>query len=124
MEMTSALTALSALAHERRLEIFRLLVGAGPAGCAAGEISDALGLAPATLSFHLKELATAGLVRARPDSRFIYYSASYERMADLLAYLTEHCCQGMPEKCLATIGDAVEQCCPPARSRKPARRTS
>ncbi len=124
MEMNAALSALSALAHERRLQIFRLLVGAGPEGCAAGEIGEELGLAPATLSFHLKELANAGLVRARPDARFIYYSAAYEQMADLLAYLTEHCCQGMPEKCLTTIGNAVEQCCPPSRSRKPARRTS
>lgn len=115
MEMTEAVRALAALSHPRRLEVFRMLVQAGPEGCAAGDIGGRLDLAPATLSFHLKELAGAGLIAARPEARFIYYSASYESMAALIAYLTENCCRGMPEQCLATIGNAVQQCCSPPR---------
>ncbi|HEX3097999.1 MAG TPA: metalloregulator ArsR/SmtB family transcription factor [Usitatibacter sp.] len=92
MDSSSAVAALSALAQESRLLIYRLLVQAGPTGLAVGEIGASLRIAPATLSFHLKELSHAGLVGTRQEGRYIYYSASYERMNRLLAYLTENCC--------------------------------
>jgi DNA-binding transcriptional ArsR family regulator len=93
MKKTEVLAALAALAQESRLDVFRLLVRAGPEGRAANEIAGSLGLAPATLSFHLKELTRAGLIVPRPESRFIYYSANYDHMNGLLGYLTENCCQ-------------------------------
>jgi DNA-binding transcriptional ArsR family regulator len=74
--------------------VFRLLVQAGPAGRAAGTIGDELGIPPATLSFHLAQLAGAGLVRPRQDGRFIYYSADFEAMNALVGFLTENCCGG------------------------------
>jgi ArsR family transcriptional regulator len=94
MESKNALSALTGLAHETRLAIFRLLVTAGPAGLAPGELGARLVLAPATLSFHLKELRHAGLVGSRRDGRNLYYTADYAVMNSLLAYLTENCCQG------------------------------
>jgi DNA-binding transcriptional ArsR family regulator len=84
--------ALAALAQESRLAVYRLLVKRGPEGYPAGEIADRLGIPGPTLSFHLKELAHAGLVKARKESRFIYYAANFERMTALLSYLTENCC--------------------------------
>lgn len=89
-----AIRSLSALAQESRLSIFRLLVQAGPAGMAAGSIGEKLDLPPATLSFHLAGLARAGLVRSRQEGRFVVYSADFEGMGRLLAYLTEDCCGG------------------------------
>lgn len=94
MKAAQAVRALGALAQATRLDIFRLLVKAGPAGLAAGRIGGTLEVAPATLSFHLKELAQAGLVEARQENRFIYYSADFGRMNDLLAFLTQNCCEG------------------------------
>jgi ArsR family transcriptional regulator len=94
METKSALTALTGLAQETRLEIFRELVEQGPEGLAAGALAERLGLANATLSFHLKELTHAQLVNARQAGRFIYYSANFTTMTDLVAYLTENCCRG------------------------------
>ena len=96
MEIKSAVQLLASIAQEARLEIFRLLVQAGPEGVAAGVIGARLAIPSSTLSFHLKELTNAGLVHARPQSRFIYYSANYEAMNALLAYLTENCCAGQP----------------------------
>ena len=93
VETTNALTALSALSQEHRLAIFRLLVEQGPEGLPAGRIGERLQLAPATLSFHLKELSHAGLVAARQNGRFIYYRADYAAMNGLVAYLTENCCR-------------------------------
>jgi DNA-binding transcriptional ArsR family regulator len=93
METTTALSALSALSQEHRLAIFRLLVEQGPEGLPAGMIGERLQLAPATLSFHLKELSHAGLVAARQNGRFIYYRADYTAMNGLVAYLTENCCR-------------------------------
>ena len=87
-----AIQALSALAQTTRLAIFRLLVKAGPEGLAAGAIGEKLGLAPATLSFHLAGLTRAGLARGRQDGRFILYSADFQNMTRLVAYLTENCC--------------------------------
>ncbi len=92
METKQAVTALAALAQDTRLAVYRLLVQQGPSGLAAGEIAGRVGIAPATLSFHLKELAHAGLVTSRQDGRFIYYAASFEAMNALVAFLTENCC--------------------------------
>jgi ArsR family transcriptional regulator len=86
--------ALSALAHESRLAIFRTLVVAGPDGMPAGEIGQQLRLAPSSLSFHLKDLSHADLVRARQEGRFIYYSANFDAMNGLVGFLTENCCAG------------------------------
>jgi ArsR family transcriptional regulator len=94
MEVGQAVGKLAALAQETRLKIFRLLVEAGDEGLNAGAIAEALDLAPATLSFHVAHLKRAGLVDARQESRFIYYSVSYGAMDDLIAYLTHNCCQG------------------------------
>ena len=95
-----------------------LLARAGPEGLAAGAIGERLAVSPATLSFHLKELARAGLVTPRNAARFIYYSANFERMATLMTYLTQHCCQGMPSECLSTVEAALAGCCPPATLRR------
>ena len=92
MEPTHAVTALAALAQETRLAIFRLLVEAGPTGLAVGEIGASVKAAPATLSFHLKELVNAGLLSSRQDGRYIFYSANYPEMNALIAFLTENCC--------------------------------
>lgn len=94
MEIYEAVKALSSLAHETRLEVFRLLVQAGSNGLSVGQINEAVQVASPTLSFHLKELAQAGLVSSRPEGRFVYYQANYASMDELLAYLTENCCQG------------------------------
>ena len=96
MENTSIVTALSAIAQESRLTIFRILVQAGPAGMAAGKISTASGIAPSSLSFHLKELAHAQMVIAKQEGRFVYYSANFATMNTVIAYLTENCCGGNP----------------------------
>jgi DNA-binding transcriptional ArsR family regulator len=120
MEATQAVQALSALAQESRLAIFRLLVQAGPAGLAAGAIGEKLDLAPATLSFHLAGLTRAGLAQSRQDGRFVIYSASFENMNGLLAFLTENCCGGAacaPAACQSetTKGNEDET---PARTRR------
>ena len=113
MELKDAVTALSALAQGTRLSIFRLLVAAGPEGASVGSIGQALKVPGATLSFHLKELARAGLVSLRQEKRFIYYAVDFGRMADLMTFLTEHCCQGMPKECLTVVETALGSCCPP-----------
>ena len=94
MESRDAVDALSALAHDTRLRIFRLLVEAGPEGRAAGSIGETLDLPPATLSFHLSHLARAGLARSRQEGRFVIYSADFESMNELVGFLTENCCGG------------------------------
>ena len=92
METSDTVRALAALAQETRLSIYRLLVEAGPTGLAAGEIAASVGVSPTNLSFHLKELANAGLARSRQDGRYVFYSANYAHMNALIAYLTENCC--------------------------------
>jgi DNA-binding transcriptional ArsR family regulator len=96
MKTTDAVKALGALAQETRLSIFRLLIEHGPQGLTAGKIAEALDILPATLSFHLKELSAAGLLAARTESRFIYYSARFDRMNELVSFLTANCCGGNP----------------------------
>ena len=90
-----AARALSALGHETRLAIFRVLVQAGPEGLAAGDIGRMLDLAPNALSFHLKDLTHAGLTESRQSGRYVIYSAIYPAMAGLIDYLTENCCGGV-----------------------------
>lgn len=89
-----AVDKLAALAQETRLRIFRLLVEAGAEGLNATGIAEALDIPPATLSFHVAHLARAELVHARQESRFIFYSANYSAMDDLISYLAQNCCQG------------------------------
>lgn len=114
METTQAIDALAALAQRSRLSIFRLLIEAGPEGLAAGVIGDRLELPPATLSFHLAHLARAGLVQSRQDGRFVIYSADFENMNALVAYLTENCCSG--------AGCAPAACRPASPTRAASRR--
>jgi ArsR family transcriptional regulator len=104
MEEKAALSALAALAHETRLEVFRLLVTQGPSGLPAGEIGERLGVVASTLSFHLKELDRAGLVRSWRRQRQVFYAADYAGTRELLTFLTRDCCQGHPEIC----GDLAE----------------
>jgi ArsR family transcriptional regulator, arsenate/arsenite/antimonite-responsive transcriptional repressor len=96
MEKAAAVTALSALAQDNRLDVFRLLVQAGPDGMAAGEVAARLSLAPNTLTFHFDRLRIAGLITVRRDGRSMIYSARYGTMNALLAFLTANCCQGAP----------------------------
>src|SRR6266496_6362226 len=100
MEKTDAVAALSALAQYNRLDVFRLLVRAGPEGIAAGEIAEALDLPPNTLTFHFDRLRMAGLVTVRRDGRSMIYAARFETMNALLGYLTENCCQGRAGQCV------------------------
>jgi DNA-binding transcriptional ArsR family regulator len=99
MEMETAIRRLSALAQDSRLQIFRLLVQAGPNGLAAGEIAKALAIPANTLSVHLNILANSDLVISRRDGRSRIYATKYDAMRELLAYLIEDCCQGKPEMC-------------------------
>ncbi|HTJ97254.1 MAG TPA: metalloregulator ArsR/SmtB family transcription factor, partial [Rhodocyclaceae bacterium] len=94
MELTAASDCLAALGHDTRLAIYRMLVQAGADGMNAGVIGARLALAPATLSFHIAHLSRVGLIASRPDGRFIYYSADYSAMNELLGFLTDNCCQG------------------------------
>lgn len=110
MDTKAAVRSLAALAQDTRLEVFRLLVQAGPAGLAAGEIAERLGLPASTLSFHVKALAQAGLVESRQESRFIYYSARFPAVTELIAFLGENCCGG--------------RTCPPSATPPRARRHS
>lgn len=96
MKEADAVLALGALAQEARLRVFRTLVGAGPEGLTPGVLSSVLDIPASTLSFHLKELAQAGLVRVERDGRHLHYRPALARMNDLLGYLTDHCCQGRP----------------------------
>ncbi len=109
MQLPSAVEALSALAHNHRLAVFRLLVRAGADGMAAGEIAREVGVLPNTLSTHLTILGHAGLIQSRRDGRSVIYSADYAGMRDLLGFLVSDCCAGRPEIC-APLVDAVSCC--------------
>jgi ArsR family transcriptional regulator, arsenate/arsenite/antimonite-responsive transcriptional repressor len=106
-----AVAALAALAQDNRLDVFRLLVQAGPEGMPAGEIARALKLAPSVLTFHFDRLRVAGLVTAHRDGRSIIYAAKFETMNALLGFLTENCCKGAPETWVTAP-------CRPARSKR------
>jgi ArsR family transcriptional regulator, arsenate/arsenite/antimonite-responsive transcriptional repressor len=98
MKKSNAVAVLAALAQDNRLDVYRLLVQAGPEGMPAGEIADALGIAPNTLTFHFDRLRMAGLVSVRREGRSMIYAARYETMNALLGYLTENCCQGRAQR--------------------------
>jgi DNA-binding transcriptional ArsR family regulator len=96
MDISTAVMNLTALAQESRLQIFRLLVQSGSGGLCVGDIGEQIGIAPATLSFHLKELQRAGLLTANRQGRQIFYAPNFAAMNELLSYLTENCCGGAP----------------------------
>ena len=108
MKTNDAIKSLAALSQDTRLGIYRLLVAQGPDGLSVGAIAESMNVNGATLSFHLKELANADMISSRQEGRFIFYTANYATMNDLLAYLTENCCQGQ--------GRLVE--CKPTRQRQ------
>lgn len=93
MKTSGVLVALAALAQETRLAVYRLLVEHAPIGLPAGQVADRLGIPPASLSFHLKELTHAGLIVPRPDGRFVWYTADLDAMNGVVSYLTENCCR-------------------------------
>lgn len=115
MEIISATTTLAALAHEGRLNVFRLLVQAGPLGLSAGDIARRLGMLPNTLSAQLTILSHVGLVTSRRQGRSVIYTADYHVMSALLGFLMQDCCGGAPEVC-APLQDVVLRaaCCEPA----------
>jgi ArsR family transcriptional regulator, arsenate/arsenite/antimonite-responsive transcriptional repressor len=116
MESKSAIDRLSALAQPARLDVFRLLVRAGPEGIAAGEIAAALGQAPNTLSAQLNVLSAAGLILGTREGRSIRYAARPEALSELIVYLMEDCCDGRPEICVPVQAAAERAaCCPPAK---------
>jgi len=104
MDNATAALRLAALAQETRLTLFRALVQAGPQGINPGALAEQFGIAQATLSFHLKELRNAGLIRKRQESRFIYYSVDYDEMNAVLSFLTENCCAGSGSCCDLVTG--------------------
>src|ERR1051325_5208563 len=109
MEKPIAVAALAALAQDSRLDVFRLLVEAGPEGMPAGEVADALGLAPNTLTFHFDRLRMAGLVTVRREGRSMIYAVQFDTMNALLGFLTENCCGG--------VACAPTAACKPAHKR-------
>lgn len=112
MEKSNAVVALAALAQDNRLDVYRLLVRAGPEGLPAGQVASKLGVAPNTLTFHFDRLRAAGLVSVRRDGRSMIYAARYDTMNALLDYLSENCCGGMADSC------ATEKPQSPARRKK------
>lgn len=111
MDSPLAVRALSALANASRLALFRLLVIAGPRGMAAGDIAQALGHSPSSLSFHLKDLSRAELVQSRQDGRFVFYFANFETMRDVIGFLTENCCESEPCAAVPSLAE------PPPKTR-------
>lgn len=116
MKTPVVIGALSALAHEHRLKIYRLLVEQGPDGLPAGVIGDRVGLLPSSLTFHLQNLQRAGLILQQRVSRQLIYSADFEVMNGLIGYLTENCCSGSGESC--------SEACEPVRPRKSLKRAA
>src|ERR1700691_6731585 len=122
METSDAVAALAALAQDNRLDVFRLLVQAGPDGMAAGQVAGKLDLAPNTLTFHFDRLRVAGLVTVRRDGRSMIYAAHYETMNGLLAFLTANCCQGLSTSSVAAACAAAA--CKPAQPARQKQRAS
>jgi DNA-binding transcriptional ArsR family regulator len=112
MEKSRVVAALAALAQDNRLDVYRLLVEAGPDGLPAGEVAARLKLPPNTLTFHFDRLRAAGLVTVRRAGRSMIYAAQFDTMTALIGYLTENCCGGSPEIC------APAAVCKPARTRR------
>lgn len=110
MELKPATVSLSALAHEGRLSVFRMLVQAGDVGVAAGDIARQMEVSPSTLSANLNILSHAGLIDSRRDGRSIIYTANYDNMRGLLAFLMEDCCGGAPEICVPLAKIASQSC--------------
>lgn len=113
MDINQATSALSALAQESRLAVFRLLVRAGSDGLCAGDIAEALEIRHNTLSTHLAILTRAGLLRSRRESRSIIYSVDFDGTRALLGFLLEDCCQGAPEICSPALDTVLPSCCEP-----------
>jgi ArsR family transcriptional regulator len=111
MEKSNAVAALAALAQDNRLDVFRLLVQAGPEGMSAGQVAYALDLAPNTLTFHFDRLRSAGLVTVRREGRSMIYAAQYDAMKALLGFLTDNCCQGAAKKFATAV-------CKPSKSKR------
>jgi DNA-binding transcriptional ArsR family regulator len=111
MKNPDAVAALAALAQDNRLDVFRLLVQAGPEGMPAGKVAEELGLAPNTLTFHFDRLRSVGLVNVRREGRSMIYAAQFDVMNRLLGFLTENCCQGAAEQCAPAI-------CKPSKSKR------
>lgn len=107
MENLTAVSALSALAQSSRLAVFRALVELGPGGANPTDLAERLGIPANTLSFHLKTLLHAGLIAAEPTGRFIRYRANFERMGDLIEFLTRNCCGGDLSRCAPSAGLAA-----------------
>ncbi len=99
METTDARMAFAALSQETRLDALRMLVRSGPGGVSAGDLAGELGIAGPTLSFHLKELANAGLISSRKEGRHVFYAADYGGIRKLVEFLMADCCQGDPRLC-------------------------
>ncbi len=114
MKAKDVVAALGALAHESRLEVYRLLVKRGPQGYTPGELAEKLEIPAPTLSFHLKELQRVGLVLVQRQGRYLNYTASFPQMNQLLGYLTENCCSLSDEACVTN--------CEPAAARQSRRR--
>lgn len=110
MENTAAVDAFAALAHERRLALFRLLVRAGKDGMAAGDIAGALRVPASTLSHHLSQLEHSGLIGSHRESRHIYYAVRVEAFRSLLDYIVNDCCDGSPDLCGLTVPRNAETC--------------
>ncbi|HUX74846.1 MAG TPA: metalloregulator ArsR/SmtB family transcription factor [Steroidobacteraceae bacterium] len=117
MKSKDAVAGLSALAQESRLALFRLLVKRGPEGYAPGHITEKLGVPAPTLSFHLKELQRAGLIEARREGRFIFYSPNFAHMNQLLEFLTDHCCSVADKDCGPACGIPAVTVAEPKRKR-------
>jgi ArsR family transcriptional regulator len=109
MDNATAVKIFASIAQESRLNLFRLLIQAGPQGLSAGSIAETLGLPSSTLSFHLKGLAHAGLIQSRQAGRFIYYSADFATMNALIGFLTENCCGGKPQECCTPLVQIQEK---------------
>ena len=121
MEKTDIIAALAALAQDNRLDVFRLLVKAGPSGLAAGQVAKALGIPPNTLTFHFDRLRQAGLIAVRRESRSMIYTAQFDTMNGLVGFLTENCCQGVADECGPSCAAPAASSKTGAKKHEPAR---